>query len=55
MPIAKLFFDGYRLYIFADNEMLSKSIRIEMRGSSEPLEEGIYSIEADEEGNIHAI
>lgn len=48
-------FNGYRLSIFADNEILRKSIRIEMTGSQTPLEEGgIYPIIIEENDNIHA-
>ncbi len=49
------YFNGYRLSIFADNEILRKSIRIEMTGSQTPLEEGgIYPIIVEENDNIHA-
>ena len=49
------YFGGYRLNIFADNEILRKSIRIEMTGSQTPLEEGaIYPIIVEENDNIHA-
>src|SRR5690606_32940535 len=49
------YFNGYRLSIFADNEILRKSIRIEMTGSQTPLEEGgIYPIIVEENDNMHA-
>lgn len=49
------YYNGYVLSIFADNEILRKSIRIEMTGSQTPIEEGgIYPIIIEENDNMHA-
>jgi len=51
----EFYFDGYMLSIFADNEILRKTLLIEMTASDTPLEEGeIYPITIKEDGNIHA-
>ena len=48
-------FNGYRLFIFADNEILKKTIFFEMTGSQTPLEEGgIYPLISNENENIQA-
>ncbi|TXE02102.1 hypothetical protein ESY88_13745 [Subsaximicrobium wynnwilliamsii] len=46
--------NGYWFSIFADNEVLNKSIRIERILSDIPLEEGVYTFGNNENGVLNA-